>query len=170
MASTYALLADIIMLIPFYFIRHTFFYFLLGHFGKNSALMRKVEIRKPKNVFIGDNTIINKKALLDGRGGKLIIGNNVDIAQEVNIWTLEHDVNDDFHKSIGADVIIEDYVWIASRATILPGVKIGRGAVIASIVTKDILPMQIAGGIPAKVIGMRKSKLLYQLCHKPWFD
>ena len=110
--------------------------------------------------------------MLDGRGGKIIIGNNVDIAQETNIWTLEHDVNSDTHGVIAANVIIEDYVWIASRATILPGVKIGRGAVIAtgSIVTKDVPPMQIYGGVPAKQIGIRKSKLLYSLKYSPWFQ
>jgi maltose O-acetyltransferase len=130
-----------------------------------------VEFRKGKNISIGNNSIINKKVLLDGRGGKLIIGNNVDIAQETNIWTLEHDVHDDNHKDIGADVIIEDYVWIASRVTILPGVRIGRGAVVAScaVVNKDVLPMAIVGGIPAKVIGTRKSGLEYILNYKPWF-
>ena len=115
---------------------------------------------------------INSEVLLDGRGGKIIIGNNVDIAREVNIWTLEHDPNDDYHKTKGGDVIIEDYVWIASRATILPNVKIGRGAVIASgsIVTKDVPPMNIVAGIPAKIIGKRKSSLKYNLKYKPMFQ
>ena len=43
--------------------------------------------------------------MLDGRGAKIIIGNNVDIAQETNVWTLEHDVNDDYHSSSGKHVI-----------------------------------------------------------------
>ena len=110
--------------------------------------------------------------LLDGRGGKLIIGNNVDIAQETNIWTLQHDVNDLNHISIGADVVIEDYVWIASRVTILPGVRIGRGAVVAcnSVVTRNVPAMEIVGGIPAKKIGIRTNSLQYKLFHQPWFE
>ena len=130
-----------------------------------------VEFRKAKNITIGYNSVINKKVLLDGRGGQLIIGNNVDIAQETNIWTLEHDVHDDYHTDKGGKVTIEDYVWIASRVTILPGVKIGRGAVIAanSVVTKDVRAMAIVGGIPAKIIGERKSKLKYTLNYHPWF-
>ena len=48
--------------------------------------------------------------MLDGRKAKLIIGANVDIAQETNIWTLEHEVNDNMHKVNGADVIIDDHV------------------------------------------------------------
>ena len=95
----------------------------------------------------------------------------MDIAQETNIWTLEHDINDDYHISKGGDVIVEDYVWIASRVTILPGITIGRGAVVASgaVVNKNIPPMAIVGGVPAKIIGERKNKLLYTLNYKPWF-
>jgi acetyltransferase-like isoleucine patch superfamily enzyme len=158
--------------LPFYGFRKLFIKQMLGNLGKSSHILMGLELRKPKNIFIGDHVIINRKVLLDGRGGKLIIGNNVDIAQETNIWTLEHDVHDDFHKDKGADVIIEDYVWIASRCTILPGVTIGRGAVVATnaVVTKDVPPMAIVGGIPARVIGERKSKLQYNLTFSPWFQ
>jgi len=130
-----------------------------------------IEFRSPKNISIGNNSVINKKVLLDGRGGQLIVGNNVDIAQETNIWTLEHDVHSDSHSTTDGDIIIEDYVWIASRATILPGVTIGKGAVVASnaVVTKDVPPMTIVGGIPAEEIGTRKSKLEYNLNYQPWF-
>jgi acetyltransferase-like isoleucine patch superfamily enzyme len=102
---------------------------------------------------------------LDGRTGKIIIGNNVDIAREAAIFTLEHDPNADYYETISGDVIIEDYAWVSSRATILPGVKIGRGAIVASnaVVTKDVQPMTIVGGVPAKVIGRRKSNLKYNL-------
>ena len=108
---------------------------------------------------------------MDGRGGKLTIGNNVDIAQEVNIWTLSHDPHDDYHSVWGKEVIIEDYVWIASRATIMPGIRIGRGAVVAagSIVTKDVPAMAIVAGSPAKIVGERKSNLKYRLDWQPWF-
>ncbi len=134
--------------------------------------MRHVEFINPSNISIGDNVVINKKVLLDGRGGKLVIGNNVDIAQEVNIWTLEHDVNDNMHKEKPGDVIIEDFVWIASRVTILPGVKIGKGAVVAcgAVVTKDVPSLSIVGGIPARIIGYRKNNLSYKLDYSPWFQ
>lgn len=84
---------------------------------------------------------------------------------------MEHDVNDDYHIDIGADVIIEDYVWTASKVTILPGVRIGRGAVVAScaLVNKDLPPMAIVGAVPAKIIGERKSGLKYKFNYKPWF-
>lgn len=158
--------------VPSYGIRRLFIRHMLAHLGNDNSILMGLELRKPTNIHIGDYVIINRDVLLDGRGGKLVIGNNVDIAQETNIWTLEHDVHDDFHHDRGADVIIEDYVWIASRCTILPGVTIGRGAVVATnaVVTKDVPPMAIVGGIPAKIIGERKSKLRYTLKNRPWFQ
>jgi len=160
-----------IMNIPVHLIRKLVIILKFKSVGRKTNFLMGVEFRNAKNITIGNNSVINKKVLLDGRGGLLIIGNNVDIAQETNIWTLQHDVHDDDHKDQGADVIIEDYVWIASRVTILPGVKIGRGAVIASnsVVTKDVESMTIVGGIPAKKISIRKSKLNYSLNYQPWF-
>lgn len=165
------ILLPLVMWFPSYLLRKFFLKKLHMVIGKNSYLLRNVYIHIPSNIKIGDNCVINSKTLLDGRGGRLIIGNNVDIAQEVNIWTLEHDPHDDFHKAIGGDVIIEDYVWIASRVTILPNVKIGKGAVVASgaVVTKDVPPMVIVGGIPAKIIGQRNSQLKYKLNYNPLF-
>ena len=157
---------------PSYRIRTSILKILKLKLGKDTYFLRNVKIFIPQNITIGNNCVINSEVLLDGRGGKIIIGNNVDIAREVNIWTLEHDPNDDYHKTKGGDVIIEDYVWIASRATILPNVKIGKGAVIASgsIVTKDVPPMNIVAGIPAKIIVTRKSRLKYTLKYKPIFQ
>jgi len=165
------LLNHIIMKIPSHHIRLFFIKRIIGAIGKGSSILLNVEIRDSQNIFIGNNSIINQHVLLDGRGGRLSIGDNVDIAQETNIWTLEHDPNDDYHNTKGGEVIIEDYVWIASRVTILPGVTIGKGAVIASnsVVTKDVKPMSIVAGIPAKEIGTRKSKLKYTLNYQPKF-
>ena len=162
---------ELIMKFPSRRLRLFFLRRRLKYIGKGASFLMGVEIRNGKNISIGENSVINKNVLLDGRGGNLIVGKNVDIAQETNIWTLEHDVHDDFHRDVGDDVIIEDYVWIASRCTILPGVTIGRGAVLAcnSVVTKNVPSMAIVGGIPAKVIGERKSKLKYTLIYKPLF-
>lgn len=137
--------------------------------GKQTVVFPKVRILnrslKKDQIVIGNNCAINPDCLLDGRMGKIKIHNNVDIARGTWIFTLEHDPHSDYHEPKAGDVVIEDHVWIASRVTILPGVTIGRGSVIASgaLVTKDIPPMSIAGGVPAKVIGNRKSGLKYQL-------
>lgn len=161
-----------LMFVPFHAIRLFLIKLRVSKLGYGCSFLMGTEIRNGDNISIGSNCVFNRKVLLDGRGGKIRIGNNVDIAQETNIWTLQHDVHDNYHRSVGADVTIEDYVWIASRVTILPGVKIGRGSVIAtnSVVTKDIPEMSIAAGIPAKIISERKSSLLYILSYKPWFE
>lgn len=158
--------------IPFYGIRKIIgkFYFKIG---KGSNVLSGVNLLNTKrnNITIGKNSVINNNCLLDGRVGKIIIGNNVDIARETNIFTLEHDPNSDYHLTKHGDVVIQDYVWVASRVTILPNVTIGKGAVVASgsVVTKDVEPMTIVGGVPAKKIGMRESKLLYNINYKPFF-
>ena len=108
--------------------------------------------------------------MIDGRG-EVTIGDNVDIAQEVNIWTEQHDYNSPSYEAIDKPVVIEDYAWVASRATILPGVTIGRGAVVAScaVVTKDVPPLAIVAGVPAKIIGTREDVLLYKHNCRSWF-
>jgi maltose O-acetyltransferase len=163
---------SLIMFIPLKMVRAIWARCVLRSIGKSVFLSRNLDIRTPKNIYIGNNVVINKKVLLDGRGGKIIIGNNVDIAQEVNIWTLEHDTKAIDHKTKSSNVIIEDHVWIASRATILPGVKIMKGAVVATgaVVTKDVPPLTIVGGVPARIIGTRDVEPEFILNYSPFFE
>lgn len=171
LSGLFALTISLIMVIPFHLFRMGVLRIVLKRMGKCVAICRNVEFRCPYRISIGDNTTINKKVLLDGRGGRIVIGNNVDVAQECNIWTLQHDYNSPVYKTVGGDVVIEDYVWLASRCTILPGVKIGYGAVVAScsVVTKDVPPLSVVAGCPAKVIGKRDDCMQYHLGHRHWF-
>lgn len=162
---------EMVMAIPFHCIRNLYLKPLLGRLGHNTELCRNLDIRSPRRIRIGNHTSVNKHVVLDGRGGILSIGDNVDIAQDSRIWTLQHDYNSPEYIASGGDVTIEDYVWIASGATILPGVKIGKGAVVATgaIVTKDVSPYSIVAGIPAKKIGERSKELNYNLGNRRWF-
>ncbi len=158
--------------IPFHTIRK-FFYRLSGmKIGKNSSIHMMARIYDPRHITIGSGTLIGEKTTLDGRKqlpnseGGLEIGNNVDIASEVMIWTSQHDLESDTWAAIEKKVVIDDYVFIGPRAIILPGVTIGKGAIIAAgaVVTKDVSPETIAAGVPAKEIGSRKTKqLTYKL-------
>ena len=158
--------------IPFHLIRLQIYRLSGLRVGKNCSILMGCELRYPNKIILGDHCVINRDVLLDGRGGPLTIGNNVDIAQEAVIWTLGHDIHDDSHHDKGAAVTIEDYVWIGHRAIIMPGVTIGRGAVVAAgaVVTKSAPAMSIVAGVPAKIIGQRHSALNYTKFHRPWFE
>lgn len=166
--AIFRIVSDFIMSIPLHFIRKAFFRMTIKSLGKHVYVGRYVDVRRPSRIVIGDNVVINSRVLLDGRNG-LVIGNNVDIAQEVNIWTMQHDYNDDYHSLSGGETNIGDYVWLCSRCTILPHVKIGKGVVVAcgAVVTKDVQEMNVVGGVPAKKIAERKSGLHYILNYSP---
>jgi len=165
--------------IPFHHIRR-FFYRLFGmKIGQGSSIHMMARIYDPRHITIGTDSIIGERATLDGRKqlahsqGGLAIGDHVDIASEVMIWTSQHDVHSfDFHP-IEKAVKIEDYVFIGPRVIILPGVKVSYGAVVAAgaVVTENVERGQIVAGIPAKVIGQRQTeKLDYRLGRARWFQ
>ena len=164
-------LLHLVGLVPCHHFRR-FFYRVAGiKIGKRSTIHMGARFYDPRNISIGEDSIIGEGVVLDGRD-KLIIGDHVDIASEVMIYNSEHDVNDPNFLAKNAPVTIEDYVFIGPRAIILPGVRIGKGAVVAAgaIVTKDAPPFSIVGGIPAKIIGERKNKSLsYKLGRARWF-
>ncbi len=138
--------------------------------GKGSTIHMHAVFYDPRNIRIGRDTIVGEGAVLDGRD-KLIIGDHVDIASEVMIYNGQHDIqSSDFH-AIFAPVEIDDYVFIGPRAIIQPGVKIGRGAVIAAgaVVVKDVEEFSIVGGVPAKEIAKRRKDLNYKLGRAAWF-
>jgi len=151
--------------IPSHTIRKTIYRLAGIKIGSGSTIHMWAGFFQPKNITIGQGTIIGDQAFLDGRA-RLTIGNHVAIASSVLIYNSEHNVHSDNFDPIEEPVEIGDYVFIGARAIILPGVKIGRGAIVAAgaVVTKDVAEMTIVGGIPAKEIGQRKlSNLNYRL-------
>ncbi|EDM26048.1 transferase hexapeptide repeat [Lentisphaera araneosa HTCC2155] len=130
----------------------------------DSHIYSGVEVRSHRNLQIGSLSVIGERSHLDARR-KLIIGDNVNISSEVMIWTLHHDKNCPNFSAVGNSVIIDDFAWICSRAIILPGVKIGKGAIVAAgaVVTKDVPNYAVVGGNPAKIIGERSRDLQYKL-------
>ena len=143
--------------IPFHSIRLAIFRWAGVTIGRQSTIHIGCRFYQPKTVRIGEGTIIGDHATLDGRA-PLTIGNHVDMASGVWIYNSEHDIHSQDMRPIEAPVTIEDYVFIGPRAIILPGVTIGKGAVVAAgaIVTKNVPARAVVGGVPAQIIGERK--------------
>jgi len=140
--------------------------------GKGSSIHMFASFFSLEKTVIGEDTIIGSRAFLDGRAS-LKIGSHVVLASEVMIYCSQHDVEADDFRSILKPVVIEDYVFIGPRAIILPGVTIGKGAIIAAgaVVSKDVEPMSIVGGVPAKEIRKRNMKKLnYRIGRARWFQ
>lgn len=127
-----------------------------------------------KNISFGNNISVQRGCSFSGHGG-IKIGNGTVIAHCVDIFSGEHNYNSDDLKYLPFDerfvcepVIIDEFVWIGSHSIILPGVHIGEGAIIGAgtVVTKDIPPLAIVVGSPARIIGYRKKEVYENLKHK----
>lgn len=167
--------------VPSYALRRLWYRLALGiDFGPGATVLMGTYVwffgpreTRRRGAAIGRNSRINRDCTLDIRSG-LTIGDNVSISPEVMILGGSHDYNDPTFRFVDAGpVTIEDYVWIGSRATILPGVTVGRGAVVAvgSVVTKDVAPMTVVAGVPAKPVGVRESgATAYAIGPPPLFE
>jgi maltose O-acetyltransferase len=143
------------------------------HLARTARVHRGLKVHNAPSVEIGDGSVIGFDAILDGRRG-ITIGRHVNISSEVAIWTLQHDHHDPEFAAHGGPVVVGDHAWLSFRAVVLPRVTIGEGAVLAAgaVVTHDVPPYAIVGGIPAKVIGRREPQGLdYNLVAvpAPWF-
>lgn len=119
---------------------------------------------------IGSDCSIGFRCMLDARGG-LEIGDDVVLASDTHVITGQHDVHADDFAAEFLPVRIGDHAWVASRATVLPGVEIGRGAVVGacSLVREDVPPREIAAGVPARIRGSRGSALTYSARYRRKF-
>lgn len=137
--------------------------------GRDVKICEGVEITAPDRMVIGDGVFIGSGCMLSAVGG-IHIGKYSGVGARSVIFSIEH-------RHYGADSIpfddvrmvkpvwIEDYVWIGINASILPGVRIGEGAIVGlgSVVTKDVPPLKIVMGNPATVIGGRDKEVFESL-------
>lgn len=118
-----------------------------------------------KNLKIGSNSFLGKVEL--ALHEQIVIGNNVCINDGAKLLSASHNINDPLWRHIQKPIKIDDYVWIATNAIILPGVSIGRGAVIGAgaIVSKNVEPYTVMIGCPAKPSSRKRCESLeYNPC------
>jgi maltose O-acetyltransferase len=141
-------------------IRRVFLRPLLGYIGKNVNIQPGVYMYPLWNISIGDNSGIGRNSYLSAED-KIEIGENVMTGPQLIIYTANHETKRDClmiqQDMIKSPVKIGNDVWIGTRVIILPGVSIGDGAIVGAgaVVTKDVEPYSIVGGVPAKQIGER---------------
>lgn len=150
----------------------TLFFFLVKksfkEYGENIQFVGKPFISGAENIELGNNITVEKNAFIRGEGG-LKIGNHVSIAANFTCYTYNHNYygNEIPYDStnIFEKVDINDFVWIGRNVSILPGITVGEGAIVGlgSVVTKDIPPLAIVGGNPAKILKYR-DKEHFELC------
>lgn len=119
-----------------------------------------------KSISIGDNVYIGKGAKFSARHSNIIINSNVMFGPNVLIRGGNHNTEvigkfmfdvKEKRKEDDEDVIIQNDVWVGANATILKGVNIGRGSIVAAgaVVTKSFPPYSVIGGVPAKILKRR---------------
>jgi len=140
--------------------------------GRHVVIHKGLEARGLRSITLGTGTIIGFDCILDGRGG-IIIGEHVNFSSEAAVWTMQHDLRARDFGAVAAPVVIGDRAWLSFRCTVLPGVTIGTGAVIAAgaVVTRDVPPFAVMAGVPATQVAERPRSIDYVFddSHTPWF-
>lgn len=157
------ILNDVIPHISSWKCRKAFMNFVKMRIGDGAFIMKHNYIITPQRLRIGNHSHINRNCTLDARG-TITIGDNVSISHGVAIMTGSHDKNSPNFQAKFLPIRIDDYAWIGVNATILQNIHIGKGAVVCAgaVVTHDVKPYTIVGGIPAREIGKRNENLKYQ--------
>ncbi len=123
--------------------------------GERFALIPPFYADYGLNITVGRAVFIGYQCMFTGHGA-IDIADEVMIAPKVNLVTAGHPVEPDQRREYitVAPITIESNVWIASAATVLPGVSIGAGAVVAAgaVVSRDVPPATLVAGVPARVV------------------
>ena len=137
---------------------------------KKSTIHRNILFYCFDGLHVGENSTINFGCIIDPRG-ELYIGDNVSVSHCVKIYTAGHNVKNHDAAFFKKSVTIKNNAWIFPNSTIMPGVKIGVGAVVypGSVVVRDVDDFSIVAGNPAKPVGVRPRDISYTASFPVWF-
>jgi maltose O-acetyltransferase len=130
-----------------------------------------VEVWAGRRLSMGARSTIGQRCYIDARAG-IRVEHDVSISREVAILTATHMPDDPDFESTLAPVHLEHHCWIGLRTLIMPGVRVGAGAIVGagSIVTTDVAPYAIVAGVPAVALRQRKEPMAYRLDWRPsWY-
>ncbi len=143
-------------------VRRKTLHVFLKSFGRNTTVQARFRITNPKCVKIGDHCNFGEGVFITGGGG-VSIGNYVGMGPDAKVWSVNHRFDDPdtpwllqgYEKQA---VVIEDDVWLGANCFVMPGVTIGKGAILSAgtICGKSVPPFAIMAGNPGRVIGWRK--------------
>jgi acetyltransferase-like isoleucine patch superfamily enzyme len=127
-----------------------------------------VEMWVGRRLAMGARSTIGQRCYIDARAG-IRVDSDVSISREAALLTATHIPDDPEFLASLAPVHLERHCWIGMRALVLPGVRVGEGAVVGAgaIVTGDVAPYTIVAGVPAKVLRKRWEPLSYRLDWRP---
>ena len=127
--------------------------------GAGCLICRGVVVYAPWNLELGEMVCIGPYTELYNKA-KILIGSGVVISQHSYLCTASHDISSREMSLITERIELQDNIWIAAHASILPGVKIGDGAVVGAcaVVAKDVPDWAVVVGNPARVVGKRDLK------------
>lgn len=143
-------------------IRSFFLRRFLQEIGRNTIFYSGFYIANPECVSVGSNCTFARGIFITGAGG-VRIGDWVGFGPDVKVWSVNHRFDDPDRpwQLQGWDkkpVVIEDDVWLAANVFVMPGVTIGKGAIVSAstVVARNVPPYAIVAGNPGRVVGWRK--------------
>lgn len=124
--------------------------------GNECLICRGVTVYAPWNLVVGDMVCIGPHVELYNKD-KVQIGSGVVVSQGAYLCTASHDISSPVMALIMAPIVIEDNVWVAAKASILPGVTISEGVIVGAcaVVTKEVPAWSVVAGNPAQVVKKR---------------
>lgn len=139
------------------------------HIHPTASVHRGVRLFSLGRLSVGANSTINRGVYLDNRR-PITIGSNVSIAHDARLYTQGHDINDPFFKLRGAAVHIDDRACVFAAAMVLPGVRVGEGAVVlpGTVAQQDVPAHAVLRPTNELQLGVRSSDLRYQIDAPAW--